>query len=84
MRWRARLGVPERSVGRTSRARQDCLRSGWAIVEGNVWSEGVVVPSRPRFGCRRGTFSPSHRQIRATCLAFTCQPSTRNSAVIRR
>ena len=36
------------------------------------------------FGCRRGTFSPSRRQMRSTRLAFTRQPCARSSAVIRR
>ena len=33
--------------------------------------------SRPRFGCRSGTFSPSCLQIRSTRLWFTPQPSMR-------
>ena len=40
--------------------------------------------SRPRLGCFWGTFSPSRRQMRCTRLAFTCQPSVRSRAVIRR
>ena len=32
----------------------------------------------------KGTFSPSRRQIRATRLWFTCQPSARSNAVTRR
>jgi hypothetical protein len=40
--------------------------------------------SRPRFGWRGGTFSPSRRQIRSTRFRFTDQPASRSSAVIRR
>ncbi len=43
MPWCAQLGMPERSVGRASRARQDCLRSGRAVAEGTVRPDGVVV-----------------------------------------
>ena len=38
--------------------------------------------SRPFLGCRRGTFSPSPRQIRSTRLGLTSQPAARNKAVI--
>src|SRR3546814_3972518 len=40
--------------------------------------------SRPRFGWRWGTFSPSRRQIRSTRLWFTDQPAVCSSAVTRR
>ena len=40
--------------------------------------------SRPRLGCRAGTFSPSRRQMRSTRLWLQAQPSARNRAVIRR
>ena len=40
--------------------------------------------SRPRLGCRRGTFSPSRRQMRSTRLWLRRQPSARSSAVTRR
>ena len=40
--------------------------------------------SRPRFGCRSGTFSPSCLQIRSTRLCFTPQPSMRSMSVTRR
>ena len=40
--------------------------------------------SRPRFGCFRGTRSPSSRQSRSTRLWFTRQPSCLSNAVIRR
>jgi len=37
--------------------------------------------SRPRLGCRGGTFSPSRFQIRSTRLSFTSQPASRSKAV---
>ena len=37
--------------------------------------------SRPRFGCRSGTFSPSCLQIRSTRLWFSPQPSMRSMSV---
>jgi len=40
---RARLGVPERSVGGPSRARQDCFRRRWPIPERTVRPRGVVM-----------------------------------------
>ena len=40
--------------------------------------------SRPLFGCRSGTFSPSCLQIRSTRLCFTPQPSMRSMSVTRR
>jgi hypothetical protein len=40
--------------------------------------------SLARFGCLRGTFSPSCRQIRSTRLWLTSQPSALKSAVTRR
>jgi hypothetical protein len=39
---RARLGVPERSVGRPSRARQDCFRRRRAVPQDAVRPDGVV------------------------------------------
>ena len=33
--------------------------------------------SLPRLGCRAGTFSPSHRQMRSTRLSLTSQPAAR-------
>ena len=33
---------------------------------------------------RRGTFSPSRRQMRSTRLRFTCHPASRSNAVTRR
>jgi hypothetical protein len=47
MAWRARLGVPERSVGGPSRARQDRFRRGWAVPERTVRPRGVVVAPPP-------------------------------------
>jgi hypothetical protein len=40
--------------------------------------------SRPRLGCRAGTFSPSRRQIRSIRLSLTSQPARRSSAAILR
>lgn len=37
-----------------------------------------------RLGWRCGTFSPSRRQIRATRLWFTAQPTSASNSVIRR
>ena len=39
---------------------------------------------RAHFGCRRGTFSPSRRQIRSTRLSLISPPARRsNSAILR-
>ena len=46
--------------------------------------EPSLSQSRPRLGRRRGTLSPSRRQIRSTRFRFTVQPADRSIAVIRR
>ena len=57
------------------RGEDDARRARWA-------PEGCH--SRPRFGCRAGTFSRSWRQIRSTRLSLTTQPASRSSALILR
>ena len=59
-------------------------------ITGELRSRGVRV-GRKRvarlmahcFGCFAGTFRPSARQMRCTCLAFTDQPATCERPVVR-